>query len=436
MLNWRTPLLFSAQLLDNQGYGQTYMSDKRATPVATSHYEKVQVPLNSFNADFSQSQPTSLVTSVLNAGMSFKGLHTSNEVMQVIRILANQSTDFHPHKTHVYVRIPKRQMRDVKMCQFQVALMNQGEYMSLLSDNSLNFRENQSAPVFPSMSSDPATWSPKFYGSKPPFGWAKEYLTLMDIESEATYESRDKFLNKSTDKTVSEADFSAWRVEFNYVNNFLEVTNEWTCGGNTKFDIDFSRADPPDATQDKIVISPMQDWPNAPFQIVMRSESRYEIAQVIAVDEDPGGVNQTLTLKRKDAKDFSRPSGKYPDDWQCPLTWYNDSVSCDCNCGAPDADCDHSKGLPVSRCPLPYSTADSGSMCSRSGLCTTEPPQAKPQIKVSEGCWRIFAPGEVNLVAFMGSLENFQAAQTETQKCVPCPADTIYDGQVPVSHLP
>lgn len=404
--------------------------------MAESHYEKVQVPLNSFNSDFSQGKPTSLVNSVLNPGKSFKGLHTSNEVMQVIRILANQSIAFTPHSVHVYVRLPKRQMRDVKMCQFQAAVMNQGEYLTLLSDNSLNFRENQAAPAFPSLTSDPATWSPDFYGTKPPYGWAKEHITLLDIESKATFETYRSFQNRSGKNTVSEADFSAWRIEFNYVNNFLEVTNEWTCGGSSTFNIEFAKTRPPDATQNKIFISPAKDWPNAPFQILMRSESRSEIAEVIQVDEDPGGANQTLTLKRLNATDFSKPSGKFPEDWQCPLSWYNDSISCDCNCGAPDADCDNAKGLPVSRCPLPYATVDRGSMCSRSGLCTFEAPTAEPQIWISDGCWRIFSPGEVGLIAYMGSMERFQSSQSESNKCEPCPADTIYDGQVDPRPLP
>lgn len=37
------------------------MSDTRDTPVAEAHYEKVEVPLNSFNADMSLGRPTSQV---------------------------------------------------------------------------------------------------------------------------------------------------------------------------------------------------------------------------------------------------------------------------------------------------------------------------------------------------------------------------------------
>lgn len=52
--------------------------------------------------------------------MSFKDLHTTSEVLQVIRVLVDQSTKFTPHIVHVFVRLPKRQMRDLKMCQLQV----------------------------------------------------------------------------------------------------------------------------------------------------------------------------------------------------------------------------------------------------------------------------------------------------------------------------
>lgn len=318
----------------------------------------------------------------------------------------------------------------------QVVLMNQGEYLTLLSTNKLHSRENQSPPAFPSVQSDPATWRPSSFGSPAvPHAWNREHVTLLDLESEATYDSYNKFLNITKgDGTVSEADFSAWRVEFNYVNNFLHVTNGWKCGGVGDFDINFARTDAPNALQTEFHVSPSQDWPRVPFQILMRSEFLSEIAVVTDVLDSPNGANQTLILKRDKATDLSTPNDKFPEDWQCPLEWYNDSVSCDCNCGAPDADCDSDKSLPVTRCPLPYSTVDTGSMCSRSGLCTFDLPAKVPQIWLSEGCWRIFAPGEVNLVAFAGSVSDFQKSQNVDGQCSPCPADTIYDGQATLGN--
>ncbi len=168
--------------------------------------------------------------------------------------------------------------------------------------------------------------------------------------------------------------------------------------------------------------------------MVINREYRSEVAIVQQVTQD--GTTQRLVLSRPKPIDFSQPPGKYPEDWQCPFSWYNDSKTCDCNCGAPDADCDRALGLPVTRCPLPYAVADAGAMCSPNGYCTNDPTAYQKYVFVSEACNMIFAPGETQYVGFVGDEETFRSvqqptattAQSSTDRCSICPGDEVYGG--------
>ena len=73
--------------------------------------------------------------------------------------------------------------------------------------------------------------------------------------------------------------------------------------------------------------------------MLLSLEELTEVATVTDVQDAPGG-RQKLLLSRPSPVDFVQHGGVFPQDWQCPLKWYDDGKACNCECGAPDPDCD------------------------------------------------------------------------------------------------
>ncbi len=278
---------------------------------------------------------------------------------------------------------------------------------------------------------------------------------------------------------MREGEFMDWRVEFTYLNNFVKVVADYGCDNEEVFNRSicvqcvgclciyrmcslspdneevFNRAyatitngaldinatfivlDKPVAEKDADnIVNGALVWPSPPFELVFSFGDTSEVAKVTNIQTTADG-RQNLTLERTNPVSFTQLGGVFPQDWLCPLSWYNDSQSCNCECGVPDPDCEAGKDLPVLACPLPYAIIDSGSFCSQTGHCVVSPPTSKDiVVKASQGCSKIWSPGDVLLRGFVGTEEAYRAATPRSDTpgpldgCSPCPGDVHYDGQV------
>ena len=440
--------LHKIEVRDNNGNHRSLTSSRTPTPVASGLYKKVPVSRGSVNLDLEPGAADQHLSVSLAASLGFKELHSGQEIIRVLKNIKQGTRDFFDHQANAYVRLLPWQMQSVKSCQLQVWLSNQGQYLSMLESGLLFNRANFDRSTFTTLTSSPSTWRPVNFGKKPPYKWTENHVTLLKLSSKMTRADIKKFReNVPSANDLHDGEFMDWRVEFTYLNNFVKVIADFKCDNEDTFNRQYATVaisngtampnknasyiilDPPSPETDANALSDGKlVWPIPPFELLLSFEELAEVATVTNISETSEG-RQKLVLSRSNPIDFELHGGVFPQDWQCPLKWYNDGKACNCECGAPDPDCEPGKDLPVLACPMPYSKQDTGSFCSISGHCAREPPVSSDlMLKVSQGCAKIQKPGEVILTGYVGTQQDYDTASPNG--CVPCPGDVWYDGQV------
>ena len=436
--------LYKIKLRDNNGIHRSLTSTDKPTPVASGLYKKVSVPRGSVNQDLEPGTEDQQLSVSLAASLGFKELHSGQEIIRVLKNIKEGTKDFFDHKAHAYVRLLPWQMQSVKSCQLQVWLSNQGQYLAMLEAGLLFDRSNYDRKTFTTLATTASTWRPSNFGQNVPYKWTENHVTLLKLSSGMTRADISAFRDKvPSARSLRDGEFMDWRVEFTYLNNFIKVVKDFSCDSEEVFDRKYATVtnDPPNKNATYIVLNAPSAasvadavvdgklvWPIPPFYVLLSMEELSEVVQVTAIQLTLEG-KQNLTLMRENPIDFFTHGGVFPQDWQCPLSWYNDTKACNCECGVPDPDCKAGKDLPVLACPMPYAKLDTGSFCSISGHCAKEPPQNNDLVLgVSQGCAKIQKPGEIVLRGFVGTNDEYDAATSPG--CAPCPGDVPYEGQV------
>jgi len=70
---------------------------------------------------------------------------------------------FYNHSSFLFVRFESSQLADLKMCQLQFSLYNKGVFEALKATKALDERLYQSAELFPTLTTHPATWAPAYF---------------------------------------------------------------------------------------------------------------------------------------------------------------------------------------------------------------------------------------------------------------------------------
>ena len=123
----------------------------------------------------------------------------------------------------------------------QVWLANQGQFLSLLQAGLIYDRKNLDRSIFSTLATTHSTWRPRNFGKGPPYQWTETHVTLLKLSSQLTRVELNAFRERvPIAKNLSDREFMNWRVDFTYLNNFMEVVSAFTCDGDTNFNLQYA----------------------------------------------------------------------------------------------------------------------------------------------------------------------------------------------------
>eukprot|EP00004_Rigifila_ramosa_P002996 TRINITY_DN130_c0_g1_i1.p1 TRINITY_DN130_c0_g1~~TRINITY_DN130_c0_g1_i1.p1 ORF type:complete len:1711 (-),score=272.24 TRINITY_DN130_c0_g1_i1:46-5178(-) len=403
------------------GDGSIFRTTKGRIPRASSAFTSASVEKESVCNEFTLSKVQS-TTAADKFSSSLRAL------------LTPETSSFYEHNIDVYLRLDDNQLDNLKKCQFSVALVNNGEYRSVLKNSlpgtncsSIYFNPNKTISTFTTTSS---SW--KF-----------------DTQRQCSDKKDGKCWNlQKLSATVDQAKFNTlrqrfpgqkymdWTVLVSYVGNFQHVAQDILCSGtpiseiNPSLWIDAYKPDKPitrltlNATLTAGAVSGRQilflaGSSVARFAVDTSSPSLLNTTRV-------AGTNQTTLAVKSLPLNIPpiRPS-EVPETWTCTASFYNAKDGCDCNCGAVDPDCD-TPGVQLYNC-------NDGQYCSVLGMCvdsvTTSPVNRAWSNGVAVFCTAVTFPGEVFQKGFPGLLGNPSAVSDLKATCDSCPFDCLEKGQ-------
>ncbi|CAD7968173.1 unnamed protein product [Amoebophrya sp. A120] len=458
---------------DNTGmhFGGTSAQDE--IPVAFGAQEKVPIIFNSYPAGGSDmDSPYPNMTRFIREMAVTSDTHNYDESLRYaysdLGLLPSVKT-FFDHDVAAFVRFDRKQLRNVKSCQFQAGVVAKYQYEALrpsLLKHSREYQKTTSGKAMDTLASSNFSWAVSHYTNTESGTWRRRTSmdNMMIITSNWTTANAKAFMQSTawgkyrvnverrlrtvygintgyndslslSNNTANMArsqvpiDLVDWMLFASYVNNFQYSADTMICDGKRDafFNTAYVKANKPTKTDKTLTLkSPVYIWTVPfPFYITVTGDMGVERMLVTAASDSKtlkvtrGTSIGSTRLNFKTDRPTDYPAVSNPELWVCPPNRYMDGEFCDCNCGMTDPDC-LAGTLPVLYCA-------SSEICSPLGRCTF--PVYNPrvaEVAVSEPCYALTMPGEVSLYGYIGEKSEFEAVGGS--ECKACPHDTLYSG--------
>jgi len=467
--------LLKISVEDDYGYDSRMESSSNAVPVTEGVYNVFDVSLDSWDTNTNPvKSPVQGTTAGMKEMTNYADLRGFVETSSAIKHLVDKQADtqLYDYQAVLYTRFQQDVMQ-TKMCQLQVAMVNTGEYETLIRENALSPRFNQVKSRLPSLQTQSINWSPQsFKLSSSSAGYiydAGSYNSIV-LQDYYTSTSREYFLNNVTvqknlattgsssesslnkaAKDVGTPGFMDWKLLINYVNNFNATMQVDYCDRREHFIRNYVTVNAQNVTNKTTIRLGLVSndnsvgYPSAiEFYVLMENMFAKEVVkasnfQVLTAHgstrvgvNDLAGAFYQFDVVQPAQKEFYPTFTTAPVDWSCQTSLYNrgDGV-CNCMCGTYDPDC----------LPAPYgfynisvaaNCNSSMPYCNVYGLCQETP--SSVDVSVSETCrWSLIMAGETALNGFTGGEEMYRAgsgtaAGSGESNCKPCPGQSLYQG--------